>query len=60
MGDDLSHVSTADLVHALSERGAMPRCRCGRWQTYLGIYDSDGYTLRCHGCRRAIARCTCV
>ena len=34
-------------------------CRCRKWQTYLGTYDSDGYTLRCHGCLRAIARCTC-
>jgi len=23
----------------------------------MGAYDEDGYTLRCHGCLRAIARC---
>lgn len=56
---DLSSESTEALVSELTRRNALPRCRCGRWQTYLGIYDSDGYTLRCHGCLRAIARCTC-
>lgn len=56
---DLSHATNAELVAELSRRGAVPRCRCGRWQTYVGIYDEDGYTLRCHGCLRAIARCTC-
>jgi hypothetical protein len=56
---DLSSESTESLVNELSRRGDMPRCKCGRWQTYIGIYDSDGRTLRCHGCRRAIARCTC-
>ena len=36
---------------------ACPTCR--KWQTYTGIYDGDGNTLRCHGCKRAVARCTC-
>ncbi len=56
---DLHGYSTDALVAELSRRGALPRCRCGRWQTYVGAYDGDGYTLRCHGCRRAIARCSC-
>lgn len=56
---DLSNASDEELVAELTRRGSMPRCRCGRWQTYIGIYDSDGRTLRCHGCRRAIAKCTC-
>lgn len=56
---DLSNISTGDLVQELTRRNAMPRCPCKRWQTYMGAYDSDGYTLRCHGCLRAIARCTC-
>lgn len=55
----LDDASTADLVRELSRRGALPRCKCGKWQTYTGAYDGDGYTLRCHGCLRAIARCTC-
>ena len=38
--------------------GMCPTCH-GKWQTYLGTYDSDGYTLRCSGCVRAVARCTC-
>jgi len=37
----------------------MPRCHCGKWTAYLGYYDRDGYTFRCHGCLRAIWRCTC-
>lgn len=57
--DDLSGVSTADLAAELTRRKALPGCRCGRWQTYLGVYDRDGYTLRCRGCCRAIVRCTC-
>ena len=55
----LDAVTDAELVAELSRRGALPRCPCGKWQTYVGAYDSDGKTLRCHGCRRAIARCLC-
>ena len=51
--------STEELVDELSRRGALPRCKCGRWRTYMGIYDRDGYTLRCHGCLRAVESCTC-
>lgn len=56
---DLDKATDDELVKELTRRGSMPRCKCGRWQTYLGAYDADGYTLRCHGCLRAIARCTC-
>lgn len=56
---NLGDVETRDLVDELTRRGAMPRCNCGKWGTYLGAYDSDGYALRCAGCLRAIARCTC-
>jgi hypothetical protein len=37
----------------------MPRCKCGKWATYLGNYDEDGYTIRCKGCLRAIWKCRC-
>lgn len=56
---DLSGESTEALARELARRDALPRCRCGKWQTYMGIYDRDGYTLRCHGCLRSIERCTC-
>ncbi len=60
MADEgLADVSTADLVAELPRRRALPRCPCRRWRSYMGASDSDGYTLRCHGCLRAIARCTC-
>ena len=52
-------LSTAELVAELTGRGALPRCKCDKWGTYLGAYDRDGYTLRCHGCLRSIERCTC-
>lgn len=39
--------------------GAMPRCSCGKWTTYVGTYDADGQTVRCHGCLRAIGKCRC-
>jgi len=48
-----------ELAAELQRRDLLPRCRCGKWQTYVGIWDRDGYTVRCHGCLRAIARCTC-
>jgi hypothetical protein len=56
---DLSEISTEALAAELTRRQALPQCPCGRWQTYMGAYDSDGYTVRCHGCLRAIGRCTC-
>jgi hypothetical protein len=56
---DPSELSTEALARELERRGALPRCRCQRWKTYMGIWDRDGYTLRCRGCLRAIARCTC-
>jgi hypothetical protein len=38
-----------------------PRCPgCTRWTLYLGSYDTDGHTWRCHGCLRIPARCTCT
>lgn len=56
---DLSNATDDELVQELTRRGSLPRCRCGRWQTYIGVYDADGRTLRCHGCHRAIAKCGC-
>lgn len=56
---EFDEISTDELARELTRRGAMPRCPCGKWQTYLGSYDKDGYTIRCHGCLRAIAQCTC-
>jgi len=57
---DLSRATDDELIAEINRRGAGPRCRCGKWKTYLGVYDSDGKTWRCHGCLRAIARCTCA
>jgi hypothetical protein len=48
-----------ELLAEVARRGLSPRCRCGRWQTYLGAYDRDGMTWRCHGCLRAIDKCRC-
>lgn len=56
---DLTDVPTSELVDELSRRQALPGCPCGRWKTYVGAYDADGYTLRCHGCLRAVAKCWC-
>ena len=55
----LKSAPTAELLAELQTRDAMPRCRCRKWSTYVGAYDADGNTLRCHGCLRAVARCTC-
>jgi hypothetical protein len=59
MMTDLRDVPVEDLVDELTRRGSLPRCSCGRWGTYLGNYDADGYTLRCRGCLRAIGKCRC-
>lgn len=56
---DINNATTEQLAQELTRRNALPHCKCGKWQTYMGIYDRDGYTLRCHGCLRAIAGCTC-
>lgn len=56
---DLSRASTDDLVAELTRRGDLPRCKCGKWQTYIGAWDHRGKTLRCHGCLKAIDECTC-
>lgn len=56
---NLAGVPVSELVAELERRGALPRCKCGKWRTYVGSYDADGYTLRCSGCLRAIERCTC-
>lgn len=55
----LKSATTTELLAELANRGALPRCRCRKWGTYIGAYDEDGNTLRCHGCLRAVARCTC-
>jgi hypothetical protein len=54
------HLRRIDLqCERCSAVGTMPRCGCGKWSAYLGRYDADGHTLRCNGCMRAIAKCTC-
>lgn len=55
----LREASTKQLVDELTRRKALPRCLCGKWQTYLGAYDREGYTLRCRGCLKAIGKCVC-
>ena len=53
-------LSTDQLVKELSRRGALPQCRCQKWQTYIGRWDAGGNTLRCHGCLKAVAKCRCT
>lgn len=55
----LENVSTDELQKELLRRGAAIRCPCGKWGAYVGNWDGDGYTLRCHGCLRAVAMCRC-
>ena len=56
---ELSEATDEELARELTKRGSLPRCPCGRWQTYIGTWDSDGKTLRCHGCLKAISKCRC-
>jgi hypothetical protein len=56
---NVAAATTDELIDELTRRQALPRCPCGKWRTYIGAYDRDGVTLRCHGCLRAIAHCTC-
>lgn len=55
----LSNLTTDELVKELTSRGILPQCKCRKWQTYIGAYDEDGRTLRCHGCLKSISKCTC-
>jgi hypothetical protein len=55
----LESIPTDILVQELTRRSALPPCACGKWTTYVGSYDADGYTLRCRGCLRAVAKCGC-
>lgn len=55
----LSGATDDELVQELTRRGALPPCTCGRWQTYVGVWDEDGKTLRCRGCLLAVGRCRC-
>lgn len=43
----------------LPRSSAGARCTCKKWPVYTGSYDSDGYTLRCHGCLRSVPKCRC-
>lgn len=54
----LDGVSTEELLAEVARRIEL-RCTCGKWGAYYGIYDGDGFTLRCRGCLRATARCIC-
>lgn len=55
----LEDATDEQLIAEITRRGRNPRCQCQRWQTYLGPYDADGYTWRCRGCLRAVAKCGC-
>jgi len=54
---DASKLTDQELISELTRRHV--GCRCRKWTVYLGAWDEDGYTLRCFGCRKAIAKCTC-
>lgn len=48
------------LAESLTRYYLSPVCpTCRKWSTYVGIWDEDGKTLRCHGCLKAVHRCTC-
>ncbi len=57
--------TSEELLDELKRRDDMPKPNygvcgsCRKWAAYMGVYDADGHTLRCHGCLRAVARCTC-
>lgn len=55
---DLKEIDTSKLLEEISRRGAL-RCSCGKWAAYLGVWDADGYTLRCRGCLKSIHKCRC-
>lgn len=50
-----------ELLAEAVRRGLLGRCTgCRRrWPLRLCRWDSDGYALRCAGCLRIPARCTC-
>lgn len=57
---DASKLTDEELNAEVARRGIGIGCpTCRKWKTYVGIYDGDGRTLRCHGCLRAVAKCSC-
>lgn len=55
-----THMTPEEVVKELTPRNeVLPRCSCNKWPTYIGAYDADGLTLRCYGCLKAVAKCTC-
>jgi hypothetical protein len=60
MSSAAENLTDDELNAEVARRGIGIACpSCQKWQTYIGIYDTDGRTLRCHGCLRAVAKCTC-
>jgi hypothetical protein len=55
----LPDLTDDELLAEVARRRLSPRCPCGKWQTYLGAWDQDGRTWRCHGCLRALGKCRC-
>jgi len=58
---DLGEVSTEDLMAEVAERqvlGRCPTCRA-KWPLYVGAWDRYGQTIRCRGCLKIPAECTC-
>lgn len=65
---DLSSFTTEELLAEVKRRGATveqapdlgrcPTCR-GKWPLYVGSYDRHLHTIRCRGCLRIPAECTC-
>lgn len=58
---DLADATDDELRAELSRRGdSMGTCpTCRKWKAYVGTYDTDGRTLRCRGCLRAVSKCWC-
>lgn len=55
----LATVTNEELIDEMSRRHITPRCPCGKWASYIGPYDYEGYTWRCRGCLRSIVSCHC-
>lgn len=55
----LADFTTEELLAEVGRRGGARCPTCRKWMTYMGRYDSDGFTLRCHGCLRATGACLC-
>lgn len=61
MESELKRFTTEELQKELEKRHDryFGRCKCGKWDLYMGCSRTWNKELHCYGCRRPIDECRC-